>query len=116
MRTAPTWFVVFWLAGCSAWGQERNRPDDVRKGHHLATMLCATCHIAASDQSYQPTLNPPAPSFESIAQRKDVTADSLQNFLTTTHDGLDKPDGMPNPYLADFQVKEIVAYLLSLRK
>ena len=90
--------------------------DDVRTGHHLASMLCDECHIAARDQAYPPTRDPPASSFESIAQRKDVTTDSLEHFLKTTHEGLDNPKGMENPGLADFQVKALVAYILSLRK
>jgi len=116
MRPVSTLLAVFWMGVCSAWGQEGNSADDVRKGHHLATMLCTTCHVVAPDQSYEPTLSPPGPSFESIAQRKDISAELLQKFLTTTHQGLDTPKGMPDPNLADFQVKEIVAYLLSLRK
>jgi len=35
--------------------------------------------------------------------------------MTTTHRGLDNPKGMPNPELMDFQIKEIVAYFLSLQ-
>jgi mono/diheme cytochrome c family protein len=116
MRTASISFFIFWMAGCSAWGQAVSPTDDVRNGHHLAIMLCTACHVAAPDQPYKPTLDPPAPSFESIAQRADINADSLQHFLTTTHDGLDNAKGMPNPNLADFQVKAIVAYILSLRK
>lgn len=116
MRTASISFFIFWMAGCTAWGQAVSAADDVPKGRHLAIMLCTTCHIAAPDQPYQPTLDPPAPSFKSIAQRADINADSLQHFLTTTHDGLDNAKGMPNPNLADFQVKAIVAYILSLRK
>ncbi len=116
MRTVSAWVVVFWMAVCPAWCQESNTTEEVRKGHHLATMLCAECHIAALDQPYAPRLDPPAPSFESIAQRKDINAASLQDFLTTTHQGLDNPKGMPTPNFAEFQVKAIVAYLLSLRK
>jgi mono/diheme cytochrome c family protein len=116
MRTASTWLTVFWMGVFSAWGQAVNSEDDVRKGHHLATMLCTTCHIAAADQSYEPTLNPPAPSFESISQREDTSADSLRHFLTTTYQGLDSPKGMPAPNLADFQVKAIVTYIQALRK
>ncbi len=116
MRTALTWLAVFWLSVFSAWSQEGNTADEVRKGHQLAAMLCANCHVAAPDQPFMPILNPPAASFDSIAQRKDLTADWLQNFMTTTHRGLDNPKGMPNPYLADYQVKQVVAYLLSLRK
>jgi len=116
MRTASILFFIFWMTDCSAWGQAVSTTDDVRKGHHLAILLCSACHIAAADQPYQPTLDPPAPSFESIARRRDVNAESLQYFLATTHQGLDNPKGMPNPGLADFQAKAIVTYLLSLRK
>jgi len=116
MQTALTCLAVLWIAVCSAWGQEGSSAEEVRKGHHLATMLCTTCHIAAPDQAYKPTLDPPAPSFESIAQRKDLSAETLRQFLTTTHQGLDKPNGMPAPNLADFQVKAIIAYLFSLRR
>ena len=116
MRTGSLWVLVFWMADCPAWCQEITTTEEVRQGHHLATMLCAGCHIAALDQPYAPTLGPPAPSFESIAQRKDVNAASLRDFLTTTHRGLDNPKGMPTPNLAEFQVRAIVAYLLSLRK
>jgi hypothetical protein len=36
--------------------------------------------------------------------------------MKTTHRGLDNPLGMPNPDLMDYQIKEIVAYFLSLYK
>ena len=116
MRTSATWLTVFWICVCSARGQDGGSADDIRKGHHLATMLCTACHVTAPDQSYKPTLSPPAPSFESIAQRKEISAESLQMFLATTHQGLDNPAGMPYPNLADFQTKEVIGYILSLRK
>jgi len=99
-----------------AMGQETASPNDIQEGHKLAIMVCANCHLAASDQREQPILRPPAPSFASIVQRKDVTADWLQNFMKTTHRGIDNPQGMPNPSLLDFQLKQVSAYLLSLRK
>jgi cytochrome c1 len=116
MRIASTLLVVFWTGVCSAWGQQGSTADDVRKGHYLAVMICSTCHVAAPDQPHMPILQPPAPSLESIAQRKDLNGDSLENFMNTTHRGLDSPKGMPNPDLADYQVKQVVAYILSLRK
>ncbi len=116
MRTASIFFFIGWIAAWSAWGQAVSATDDVRKGRHLAILLCTACHIVAPEQPYEPTLDPPAPSFEAIAERRDVNAESLQHFLATTHQGLDNPNGMPNPGLADFQAKAIVAYLLSLRK
>lgn len=116
MRTAAIAFVFFCMAVGSAWAQETGAAADLRAGHQLAAMLCGNCHVATPDQPFMPILDPPAPSFASIAERKDLTAEWLTNFLTTTHRGLDNPKGMPNPYLADYQVKQVVAYLLSLRK
>ena len=104
MRTASTWFVAFGMTVCSAWGQENDKMEDLRQGHQLAVLLCA------------PDLNPPAPSFVSIAQQKHLDADSLKNFLTTTHRGLDNPKGMPDLSLANSQIKQIITYILSLRK
>jgi hypothetical protein len=37
-------------------------------------------------------------------------------FHEKTHRGLDEPNGMPNPSLADYQIKQVVAYLISLQK
>jgi hypothetical protein len=108
--------IVVLTTSTSVWSQEGSTSEDLRQGHQLTAMLCGTCHLAAPDQPYEPVFNPPAPSFESIAQRNDITAQSLQKFLRTTHRGLDDPKGMPHPYLADYQVKQVIAYLLSLRK
>jgi mono/diheme cytochrome c family protein len=117
MRAAATCVMILLAVGCPAWGQATTgAADDVRLGHHLSILLCTACHVAAADQPYAPTMNPPAASFASIAQRADVDADSLKHFLRTTHEGLDSKKGMPNPGLADFQATAIVAYLLSLRK
>ena len=135
-RAASACLIALWATGCPVRAQDNNPVADnpaainagannvtaddvaaeVRKGHHLATLLCTSCHVAASDQLYAPTADPPAPSFAAIAQRPEVTADSLQQFLTTTRDGLDNPKGMPNPGLVDFQKQAIAAYILSLRQ
>jgi len=116
MRRTSTWLVALWIGVCSASGQEATSADDVRKGHELATMVCAFCHTAAPDQARMPILNPPAPSFESIAQRTSISAEWLEKFISTTHRGLDNPSGMPNPSLLDYQAKQVAAYLLSVRK
>ena len=116
MRTASIFFFIFWIAGSFAWSQAASTVDDVSKGRHLAIMLCTGCHVVAPEQPYAPTLSPPAASFRSIARRSGTTVNSLRSFLTTTHQGPDNQDGMPDPMLADFQIKEISAYLLSLRK
>lgn len=116
MRMTPLWLLALCVVACPAWSQENANADDVHKGRELAIKICANCHVAARDQPYRPILRPSAPSFAAIAQRKTTNANSIQSFLTTTHRGLDNPKGMPNPELLDHQVKEVTAYLLSLRK
>jgi hypothetical protein len=61
-------------------------------------------------------MHPPAPPFAKILRRRDLTAEWLTNFLKTTHRGLDEPNGIPNPDLADLQIKQIAAYLISVRE
>ena len=117
MRIAPaSCLLAVLLASWQARGQESGSATDVREGRDLAIRICANCHVAAVDQPYPPILRPPAASFQSIAQRKDIDREWLEAFLTTTHKGLDNPKGMPNPQLLDNHVRQVVAYLLSLRK
>ena len=116
MRT-PLFVLVFILIGLSAGLRVvRGQENDVQAGHKLAIVVCANCHVAAPDQPNNPILRPPAAPFASIAQRPSFTADWLQDYMKTTHRGLDNPNGMPNPQLLDGQVKQVSAYLLSLRK
>jgi hypothetical protein len=75
--------------------------DDVAQGHHLATLICSACRIAASDQPFEPIPRPLPPSLSSIAQRPSTTSESLQKFLATTHRDISNPEGMPNPQLLD---------------
>src|SRR5271168_2818704 len=88
MRTASISLLAFSMIGGSAHCQAVGTADEVSKGRHLATMLCTTCHVVAPDQPYAPTLNPPVPSFVSIAQRLRIDMASLRKFLTSTRQGL----------------------------
>lgn len=115
MRTIVAVFGLVFLSACPGWGQQAESAADVQKGRELAILICANCHVAARSQRYEPILRPPAPSFQSIAQRKNVDAAWVEKFLATTHRGLDNPNGMPNPELLDNQIKQVAAYLLSLR-
>ena len=93
-----------------------NWADTARKGHDLATVACSNCHQVAVDQRAAPLLARPAPSFDSIAQRSDINADVLEHFIITTRRSVDHRTSMPNPYLLEYQVQEVVTYILSLRK
>lgn len=96
-----------------ALAQQSATAEDLRKGHRLAAELCSICHLATPDQVASPMLDPPAPPFGRILAREHLSAEWLTHFLQTTHRGLDRPDGMPNPELMDFQIKQVVAYLMS---
>jgi len=108
-------FALFFID--RSWGQPGARnAEDVQKGHELAIHICAICHVAAPDQPYQPIRRPPAPSFASIVRQKTFDVETLTRFMKVTHQGLDNPQGMSNPDLMDYQIKELVAYFLSLYK
>jgi mono/diheme cytochrome c family protein len=109
-------FVAFGLVARLAAAQVASVDDDVRQGHRWAVAICSYCHVASSDQPEDTILRPPAPSFASIAERKDFSEDYLRAFLATTHRAVEAPIGMPNPQLLDFQIKQVAAYILSLRK
>lgn len=108
--------VLFFVS--PAWPQtdQASNADDVAKGHFIAITICAICHVAAPDQPYEPVMNPPAPSFASIVRDKKYDAETLTHFLNTTHRGLDYPNGMPSSDLMDYQIRQVVAYFMSLYK
>ena len=113
--------AVLAIGACSALTVARAQQaasvsDDVQNGHYLAALICSSCHVAGPDQSTEPVLKPAAASFESIARRSTTSSDTLRAFLTTTHRNISNPAGMPNPELLDFQIRQVAAYLLSLRK
>jgi mono/diheme cytochrome c family protein len=107
--------TVLAIAPTMVWAQALSG-DDVQAGKRLAIMICAACHVASLDQPNEPILQPPAPDFGSIARNGSISAESLENFLATTHRDIGNPKGMPNPQLADYQRRAVISYLLSLRK
>lgn len=116
-RRLASGFAAAALA-CGGFGAAlaQDNVDEVAQGHHIATLVCSPCHVAAKDQAFEPILRPPAPAFEALAQRSAVNEAFLHKFLTTTHRDISNPQGMPNPQLLDDQVQQVSAYLLSLRK
>ena len=85
------------------------------QGHRFALLACAACHVVATDQEVPPILRTPGPSFDAIANKPGTTRDSLREFLSTTHANIAASTNMPNPQLADYQMAEVISYILSLR-
>jgi mono/diheme cytochrome c family protein len=117
-RIVSTWLAVLCIVAgliAAASAQEAGT-DDVQQGHRWAIVICSLCHVVAPDQEIEPVLRPPAPSFESIVRRSTTSIESVRTFLQTTHRDLRTGEGMPKPQLMDFQIRQVAAYLLSLRK
>lgn len=94
------------------WSATSARAEDshsrVAAGRHLALQVCSACHVVVPDQEFARSLDHIA-SFEEIANKPDMSAESLRQFLTATHWG-------PSPILTDEQIPQMIGYILSLRK
>ena len=65
-----------------------------QRGYAFAVQRCSGCHAVTANRT---SPNPEAPSFEDIANRSEVTAASLREFLRDSHN---YPEAM------DFRVDE----------
>src|SRR5690242_1572167 len=83
---------------------------DAKNGLKLSLQRCTECHIVANDQPAPPKIPNPAVSFSVVADRASATAETLTEFLQTTHRTLEEPYNMPNPNLSSKETADIVAY------
>ena len=82
-------------------------PNEINKGSVLAREVCGECHAIVAGEIRSP--NPSAPRFEAIARIPGMTAIALRVALQTSH------RTMPNLLLDGEELKNIVAYILSLK-
>jgi mono/diheme cytochrome c family protein len=82
--------------------------QDAGAGKLIAQKWCSSCHSIAADETK--AASDAAPSFSSIAQMKSTTSMSLAAFLGTPH------QHMPNYVLSRTEIRDVSAYILSLRK
>jgi mono/diheme cytochrome c family protein len=80
---------------------------DAVNGGVIARQVCAECHAVERGQSR--SSNDEAPTFDSIAKTPGMTSIALTAALRTSH------RRMPNIILPDDELKDIVAYLLTLK-
>lgn len=110
--------ILALVLACDFWPGQAQQPtdsDQIRAGRALALKVCTACHLVLPDQESAPILRPPAPPFHSIALRRGTTADSLQGFLSGPHRNVGSAQNMPNPMLMDDQIRQVAAFVLSLR-
>ncbi len=105
--------IAFALPAAAA---EQSSAELVASGRAFALKVCWACHVVAKEQTQKPILSHPAPSFLEIAQRPEVTESFLRQFLASHEETIGRKAGMPNPRLVDYQIDEVVAYIMSLKK
>jgi mono/diheme cytochrome c family protein len=81
---------------------------DAKLGAETADRLCSGCH--ALPESGQASAADAAPPFISLAERADITAESLQTTLSAPH------GPMPTDVLSRQERADVIAYILSLKK
>ena len=89
--------------------------DQIAAGRDLARRVCGACHVVMQQRDELPVLAPPGPSFAVLAQRPLLTQAWLREFLDPNHRNMGPHEAMPNPRLADYQIDEIVAFMISLK-
>jgi mono/diheme cytochrome c family protein len=110
--------VMLALWAALAQGNARAGPpsaDQIEAGRQFAHRVCGACHVVTQQRDELPVLAPPGPSFAVLAQRPLLTEQALREFLAENHRSMGPHEAMPNPRLADYQIDEIVAYMMSLK-
>jgi len=100
----------------AAHGQAKPVGADVAAGRALALLACTGCHVVTPDQPFKPiyTETPRPPDFKAIANQPTVTAASLQHYLETLPT-IPKDGGMANSDLTSEQLRDVAAFIISLR-
>lgn len=95
------------LAACATGTGETASLSAADRGRAVADASCAACHAVAPGAAVSP--NAEAPTFQSFADRSDMTRTALAILLRTPH------RSMPNFIVAEEDVDALAAWLESLR-
>ena len=82
--------------------------QDVENGARIAHTWCTNCHVV--DSQDKGVKSDAAPPFDSIARQSGVTTTAIQVFLSTPH------TRMPDFSLTRTEIRDVSAYIMSLRK
>ena len=103
MRTF--WRAAIMLLGAGLGSQAA--AQDIGHGEYIARTWCANCHAVGAQA---PTsARDSVPAFIAVAKMKTTTASSLAAFLMTPH------PNMPNFALSRQEIRDVSAYILSLK-
>jgi mono/diheme cytochrome c family protein len=84
-------------------------PGEPGRGRDLARQLCSSCHLVSPD--HRGPVPDGIPSFMAIAARPGGTEDHLLGVLVSP-----PHPAMPAPPLSRQQMRDVAAYILSLRR
>jgi hypothetical protein len=108
--------AVALLAGLGSLAQAETPNDEqIGAGRKFASRVCGAYHVVMQQRDELPVLAPPGPSFAVLAQRPLLTESWLRKFLGSNHRSMGPHEAMPNPRLVDYQIDEIVAFMMSLK-
>jgi len=82
---------------------------DPENGRIIARALCTNCHVIG-EGSNAAGVNADVPSFPTIANKSDQSAERISNWLLSAH------GPMPNIHLTRKELLDLAAYIISLRK
>jgi len=102
-------FAIAATAASGAWAQGTDGEGSPGAGRRFALEVCTPCHVVAPRQ-VSPRRFATAPDFRAIANLSSTTAASLSAFLQTPH------PTMPNLILTPEETRNVVSYILSLRR
>ncbi|MEZ5937448.1 MAG: hypothetical protein R3C52_04430 [Hyphomonadaceae bacterium] len=80
---------------------------DAYLGYAHARQACARCHAIAEYETESP--DPEAPTFVSVVNQPETTADSLRTWLRSSH------PTMPDFIIKPERIEDLVAYIMSLK-
>src|SRR5579872_5541496 len=100
--------VAFALAVLPALASFQAAAQDVDNGHALAKQWCSNCHVV--DQAQREGQAGGLPSFAAVANRPEVSMQSLRAVMTAQH------GRMPDFSLTTREMNDLGAYILSLRR
>jgi mono/diheme cytochrome c family protein len=80
---------------------------DVAAGKAYATEVCAACHAVQQGEMMSPLME--APAFQEVADTPGMTELALSVWLQSSH------PTMPNIVLSQDEIRNVVAYIRSLK-
>ena len=107
-KLIDTALMVYFIIATTAGTAQAQESGNIRQGLTLAREACAPCHLVVKEEGR--STNPDAPTFETIARTSGLTSAALTLMLQTSH------NNMPNIVLKGDDLKNIVAYILSLKE